>query len=73
MDSIIMKVMVNLSCGSGDGFMKAMANEKKNFPGRFVVFCNVNFEGAGKPGWIENAVSQLEIDGKNCAVGLKIF
>ncbi len=73
MDAMNMKVMVNLSGGSGENLVKAIANVKQHFPGRFVVFCNINFEGAGKPGWIESTVAQLEADVKNGAVGLKVF
>jgi hypothetical protein len=71
MDSINMKVMVKMSDDSGGGLVKAVANVKQHFRGRFVVFCNVNFEGAGKPGWIENAVAQLETDVKMGLRGLK--
>jgi predicted TIM-barrel fold metal-dependent hydrolase len=73
MDTLNLKVMVNLSGGSGDRLAKAVANAKQQFPGRFVVFCNVNFEGAGAPGWIEETVAQLETDVKNGAAGLKVF
>ena len=40
---------------------------------RFAVFANVNFEGAGGPGWAEKAVADLEAAVKNGAIGLKIF
>jgi uncharacterized protein len=73
MDTLNMKVMVNLSGRSGDALVKAVANAKQNFPGRFVVFCNVDFEGAGAAGWIEKTVAQLEADVKNGAVGLKVY
>jgi uncharacterized protein len=73
MDTLNMKVMVNLSGRSGEALARAVANAKQNFPGRFVVFCNVDFEGAGKPGWIEKTVAQLEADVKNGAVGLKVY
>lgn len=73
MDSMNMRVMVNLSGRSGGALQKAIANVKEHFPGRFVVFCNVDFEGAGKPGWIEKTVAQLEADVKNGAAGLKVY
>lgn len=73
MDAMNMKVMVNLSGGSGEGLVNAINNVKQHFPGRFVVFCNVNFEGAGKEGWIEKTVAQLEVDVKNGAAGLKVY
>ena len=73
MDRINMAVMVNLSGRSGDQLKQAMANVTQNYPNRFVVFANINFEGIGNPGWTENAVRQLEMDVKNGARGLKIF
>ncbi len=73
MDTLNMQIMVNLSGRTGDDLIKSVANINKNFPGRFVVFCNINFEGAGKPGWIEATVKQLEQDVKNGAVGLKVY
>lgn len=73
MDTLNMQIMVNLSGRSGEDLIQSVANIKKNFPGRFVVFCNINFEGAGKPGWIEEKVKQLEQDVTNGAVGLKVY
>lgn len=73
MDTLNMQIMVNLSGRTGDELVQSVANIKKNFPGRFVVFCNINFEGAGKPGWIDEKVKQLEQDVKNGAVGLKVY
>lgn len=73
MDTLNMKIMVNLSGRTGDDLIKSMNNIKTNFPGRFVLFCNINFEGAGAEGWIEEKVAQLEQDVKNGAVGLKVY
>jgi len=73
MDALNMGVMVNLSGGSGDNLKKALQNVKANYPDRFVVFANVNFEGVGSQSWTENAVAQLEADVKNGAKGLKIY
>jgi len=73
MDTMNMQIMVNLSGGTGNNLVKCINNVKKNFPGRFVVFCNIDFDGAGKPGWIEEKVKQLELDVKNGAVGLKVY
>jgi predicted TIM-barrel fold metal-dependent hydrolase len=73
MDTLNMQIMVNLSGRTGDDLVKSVANIKKNFPGRFVVFCNIDFEGAGKPGWIEEKVKQLELDVQHGAVGLKVY
>ncbi|MDO6517877.1 amidohydrolase family protein [Zobellia uliginosa] len=73
MDALNEAVMVNLSGGSGSGLAESVDNIAKNYPNRFVVFANVDFDGAGKPGWTEKAVAQLEADIKNGAKGLKVF
>ncbi|HKY55603.1 MAG TPA: hypothetical protein VJM08_14905, partial [Anaerolineales bacterium] len=73
MNEMNMRVMVNLSGGSGNKLLKAVANGKNNFPGRFIVFANIDFQKIGSPGWTEKAVQQLRTDVKNGASGLKIF
>jgi len=74
MDSLNMGIMVNLSGRSGDQLLKSVNNIKTNYPNRFVVFANINFNrNVGKPGWIKKAVSQLEQDVKNGARGVKVY
>jgi uncharacterized protein len=73
MDKLNMKVMVNLSGGSGAQLQKMIGNAKTNKPGRFIVFANVDFKGVGEPGWGERASKQLEHDVTNGANGLKIY
>ncbi len=73
MDQMNMAVMVNLSGRSGENITKIVENINTNYPNRFVVFANVDFEGVGSPGWAENAAKQLEIDVANGARGLKIY
>ncbi len=73
MDSLNMAVMVNLSGRSGETLKKSVQNVKKNAPGRFIVFANVDFDGIDDPGWTEQAVAQLEEDYSNGARGLKIY
>ena len=73
MDTLNMKVMVNLSGRSGDNLKQAVKNVKTNYPNRFVVFANVDFNGAGAEGWIEKTVAQLRADVKNGAKGLKVY
>ena len=73
MDKMNMKVMVNLSGGSGTQLMNAVANAKQTQPGRFIVFANVDFKAVGESGWGEKAAKQLEDDVKNGANGLKIY
>lgn len=73
MDSLNMAVMVNLSGGSGERLASAVENVRRQAPGRFLVFANIDFEGFGSPGWTEKTVRQLEEDVSNGAQGLKIF
>ncbi|MGC1203274.1 MAG: amidohydrolase family protein [Flavobacteriaceae bacterium] len=73
MDTLNMGIMVNLSGRSGEELQSAVKNVAKNYPNRFVVFANVNFDGAGADGWIEKTVNQLKTDVKNGARGLKVY
>lgn len=73
MDKMNMGLMVNLSGGSGENLKKAVENGTKNYPGRFAVFANVDFEKVGTPNWGKNAAAQLEADVKNGAKGLKVY
>ena len=73
MDKLNLRIMVNLSGRTGDDLVKSVKNIATNFPGRFVVFANINFEGAGSDGWTEKMVAQLEQDVKNGATGLKVY
>ena len=73
MDTLNMAIMVNLSGRSGEQLQQSVSNIATNFPNRFVVFANINFEGAGAEGWIEKTVAQFEQDVKNGARGLKVY
>ena len=73
MDKLNMAIMVNLSGRTGDDLKSSVKNIADNFPNRFVVFANIDFEGAGSEGWTEKMVAQLEQDVKNGARGLKIY
>ncbi|MDY7395233.1 amidohydrolase family protein [Aureibaculum sp. 2210JD6-5] len=73
MDTLNMGIMVNLSGRSGKDLQMSVENIANNFPNRFVVFANVNFDGVGKKDWAEKTVNQLREDVKNGAKGLKIY
>ncbi|WP_236979218.1 amidohydrolase family protein [Membranihabitans maritimus] len=76
MDKLNMKVMVNLSGrgrGSEEHLKGALENVHSNYPNRFIVFTNINFNNIDEPGWTENAVAQLEKDVKMGANGLKVY
>lgn len=73
MDSLNLALLVNLSGGSGEHLKGAIENVQKNYPNRFLVFANVDFDGVGEPGWGSRAAAQLEADVRNGASGLKIY
>lgn len=73
MDEMNMGVMVNLSGGSGEGLRAMLKNVNYNYPNRFVVFANVDFNGVGNSNWGEQAAAQLELDVKSGAKGLKVY
>ena len=73
MDTLNEAIMVNLSGRTGDDLIKSVKNIADHYPNRFVVFANINFEGAGADGWTEKKVTQLEQDIKNGAKGLKVY
>jgi len=73
MNSLNMKVMVNLSGGNGSELKQMTDNIKQQYPNRFIVFANIDFDNVGAPGWTDKAVKQLETDVHNGANGLKIF
>jgi len=73
MDSINLRIMVNLSGGWGDNLKRMVAALKGRYPDRFVVFANINFQEIGTPGWGERAARGLEEDVRGGAQGLKFF
>jgi predicted TIM-barrel fold metal-dependent hydrolase len=73
MDKLNMAIMVNLSGRSGDELVQSVKNIADHYPNRFVVFANINFEGAGSEGWTEKIIAQLEQDVKHGARGLKVY
>jgi len=73
MDALNAGIMVNLSGGSGERINSMLQSIKENYPNRFVVFANVDFDGVGAEGWGQKAAAQLETDIKSGAKGLKIY
>ncbi|MGH9800246.1 MAG: amidohydrolase family protein, partial [Blastocatellia bacterium] len=73
MDSLNMRVMVNLSGGTGERLKQTIANMKGRYPDRFIVFANVDTGDLNEPGFGNRAAARLEQDVKNGAQGLKIF
>jgi len=73
MDYMNEAIMVNLSGGSGESLKEKIVNINRSYPNRFVVFANVDFEGATDLEWGKKAAAQLETDINNGAKGLKVF
>jgi predicted TIM-barrel fold metal-dependent hydrolase len=74
MDALNLRVLVNLSGGADPNAVKTKVDfiRSSKYPDRFRVFANVNWNGAGGPGWAEKAVANLEAAVRNGAIGLKI-
>jgi predicted TIM-barrel fold metal-dependent hydrolase len=73
MDSINLRVMVNLSGGNGARLKSIVQAMKGRYPDRFVVFANINFSGIEAADWGAKAATQLEEDIRAGAQGLKFF
>lgn len=74
MDAIGLQTMVNLSGGSGERLRAQVERANALYPGRFLMFANIDWDRIGEPGFVEAAAAQLERDVReNGAVGLKIF
>src|SRR5262249_4280697 len=73
MDTINLRVLVNLSGGTGDSLKKTLAVMKGRYPNRFVVFANLDYDDLNEPGYGKRAAARLEQDVRNGAQGLKIF
>lgn len=73
MDKLNLRVMVNLSGGSGERLKQGVQTMKGRYPHRFVLFANISFEGIGDPEYGRRAAAQLEQDVRNGAQGLKVW
>ena len=73
MDTINLRVMVNLSGGTGEQLRQTVATMKGRYPDRFVVFANLSYDDLDTPGYGKRASARLEQDVRNGAQGLKIF
>ena len=74
MDSLNLRVLNNLSGGSGASLKEKVDTIRKSaYKDRFRVFANVTWNGAGGPGWKEKEVAALRQAVADGAVGLKIF
>ncbi len=73
MEGLNMRGMVNLDGRSGDRLKQTVDLVRAKYPGRFVVFANLDFSNLDASDWAAKAVKQLEKDVKNGASGLKIY
>lgn len=73
MDSINLRVLVNLSGGTGEQLRQTVGTMKGAHPDRFVVFANLSYDDINTPGYGHRAAARLVQDVKNGAQGLKIF
>jgi len=73
MDTINLRVLVNLSGGTGDALKQTLTVMKGRYPNRFVVFANLGYDDLNTPGYGKRAATRLEQDVRNGAQGLKIF
>jgi uncharacterized protein len=75
MDALNLRVLVDLSGGTDPNGIKRKVDaiQASPYKDRFRVFANVNWEGAGGPGWQEKACADLREAVKNGAIGLKVF
>src|SRR5260370_40047860 len=73
MDTINLRVMVNLSGGTGERLKNTVTLMKGRYPDRFVVFANMSYDDLNTPGFGKRVAARLEGDVKNGAQGLKIF
>jgi predicted TIM-barrel fold metal-dependent hydrolase len=73
MDTINLRVMVNLSGGTGEQLRQTVATMKGRYQDRFVVFANLKYDDLNTSGYGKRAAERLEQDVRNGAQGLKIF
>jgi predicted TIM-barrel fold metal-dependent hydrolase len=73
MDSLNMSVMVNLSGFRGKMLEWSLDNVHKNYPNRFVVFLNINFEKLDDPGWPEEPLKMMDNAVAQGVKGLKVY
>ncbi len=73
MDSINLRVINNLSGGTGANLTAHVKNLQGPYPDRFTVFANLDWGDLNQPGYGKRAAARLEQDVKNGAQGLKIY
>ena len=74
MDALNLRVMVNLSGGTGDRLRESVRFIRDSpHKDRFRLFANVSWNGAGTPEWRQKEVAALRQAIADGAIGLKVF
>jgi uncharacterized protein len=74
MDGLNLRLLVNLSGGSGETLKRGLeAIRTSRHRDRMALFANVDFSAGVGPGFGKHAAAQLEQDIKAGALGLKVF
>jgi predicted TIM-barrel fold metal-dependent hydrolase len=72
MDAAGIKTVVHLDGGWGDGLKQNLARLDEAYPGRFLTYALLDFQGIDEADWGERTASQLEESFRAGAKGLKI-
>ncbi len=73
MDELNMAVMVNLSGFRGKFLEWSLDNVNENYPNRFVLFMNIDFEKLDDEGWPEETLEMMEQAVNDGVKGLKVY
>ncbi|HEY8935411.1 MAG TPA: amidohydrolase family protein, partial [Cyclobacteriaceae bacterium] len=73
MDSLNMKIMVNLSGFRGTYLAWVLDNVKEHYPNRFAIFMNIDFEKLDDEGWPTETLKMMEQAVKDGVKGLKVY
>ncbi len=73
MDSLNMGVMVNLSGFRGKILEWSLNNVNKNYPNRFALFLNINFEDLDDKGWPNDQLAMMDEAVRQGVRGLKVY
>ena len=73
MDSINMAYMINLSGFRGIYLEKSLKNIKDNFPNRFGLFVNIDFEKIDEQNFAKNNIELITEAVINGVIGLKVY
>jgi predicted TIM-barrel fold metal-dependent hydrolase len=74
MDSLNLRILVNLSGGTGETLKRGIENIVSSpHKGRMFFFANLDYSDLDQPGYGARAAARLEADVKAGAIGLKIF